>query len=223
MVSASIASVREARGLSAPTTTGLMALIVLTWGMFVASGADPVNPTPADLFKWGANATSAVQEGQWWRLLTSMFMHSGIVHLSLNVAMLWYIGQYAKRHLDQWTLRYVFLISGLVGNAVSLHLSVQTHVAVGASAAILGVIGSLLPFVWSTTRTKNERRQAIALTALVVITVILGFARQGYDQAAHIGGLCAGIAMGFLLTRMKQPLWKRQLIGVVTLCRQAPA
>ncbi len=203
------------RRVPAFVSNGLVAVIVFVWLAFVASGANPFTPTPADLFRWGANATSAAQEGQWWRLLTSMFMHSGIVHLSLNAVMLWYVGRYSSRYFDQWTLLCAFLISGLVGNAVSLHISVQTRIAVGASAAILGVIGALLPFVWHKDSTKRGRRQAVALTALAGMSVLLGFIRQGYDQAAHIGGLCAGIAIGFLLTRTTLLLWKKQLIGSV--------
>lgn len=203
------------RAVSVQVHTILIGLIILAWGISVAGGAHPIAPRPEDLFKWGANATSAVQNGQWWRLVTAMFMHSGIVHLSLNVAMLWYIGKFARHHFDQWTLLSIFMISGVVGNAVSLHLSVQDHVAVGASAAILGLIGSLLPCVWQrAANRKKERRQAIALTALVGITVALGFVRQGYDQAAHLGGLCAGIAMGVFLTRTKLPIWKTRLFGI---------
>lgn len=181
----------------------LVALNVGVWVANVAGGMSPMQPLPADLYRWGANSAWAVgQEQAWWRLLASTFLHGGLIHLAMNMVGLWGAGTLLCRLLGNGQFLLLYLASGLAGASASLHFSAQTAVSVGASGAVFGVLAALIVVV---------RRERAALPQSVVRGIFTseavfllyalgnGFARSGIDNAAHVGGLLAGAGMGWLL------------------------
>jgi rhomboid protease GluP len=153
---------------------------------------------------WGANFGPATQDGEWWRLGSAMFLHFGIVHLALNTWSLWDVGQLVERMYGWWRFLCIYLLSGLVGNLVSLVVQGNSAVSGGASGAIFGVYGAVLVFLW-------RERAAIShhefrwlfwgALSFAVLTIILGYIIPGIDNAAHIGGFMTGILASIVFSQ----------------------
>lgn len=190
----------------------LLGCMVFVWLASTICGTNPISPTPESMFAWGANSTSAVQSGQWWRLISSIFIHAGVAHLVLNAITLWYVGRLMLRYTDDQVLLLVFIISGLVGNAVALHFGLQARIGAGASAAVHGLIGALLPVLFRAGAAGKERRIAISLVVLIITTLVFGVARNNIELSAHIGGLSSGLIMGFAHRSQSRPIESRVLL-----------
>lgn len=183
---------------------GVVGVNVAVWLANVASGMSAFKPLPADLLAWGANsAASVVEDRQYWRLLTAIFLHGGFLHLALNMLGLWQAGKQLNRLHGNFQFLLIYLASALTGSALSLHFSAQQSVSVGASGAVFGVLGALLVAMY------QHRGQIPGITSKNVMTsqgvflayaLVQGFSKQGIDNAAHVGGLVAGCVLAWLLT-----------------------
>ncbi|WP_295960896.1 rhomboid family intramembrane serine protease [Rhodoferax sp.] len=181
---------------------GLIALNVAVWAWMVARGVDAFHPPAELLLQWGGNAASEVQRGQVWRLLTATFVHSGIVHLVMNMLGLWAIGQTAERIYGHRVFLGIYLGSALAASALSLHFSAQKTVSVGASGAVFGLAGVVLVAVLRHRDTMPRlfgKQMLRGIGFFVVYSLAQGFLQAGVDNAAHVGGLLAGALMGCIL------------------------
>jgi membrane associated rhomboid family serine protease len=159
----------------------------------------------------GALVPDLVQQGEWWRLFTAMFLHAGVTHILFNMMSLFFLGTWAERLYGSWKFLLIYLGAGLCGSGASLVRSVmagQTHVpSVGASGAIFGIAGALITVRFQKSEVIPLRlRQRISASVVPLVVLNLAFALLSpfIDNAAHIGGLIGGIALSFLL-----PLSKR--------------
>ena len=179
----------------------LVALNIAAWLGAIVFGADPLRPTAAQLLLLGGNAASEVQQGQWWRLLTSSFLHIGPVHLALNMLGLLLVGPTVERLYGHWLFLLLYIGAALAGSAASLHFSASSGVSVGASAAVFGCAGSLLTMLVRHRRQLPQKfgRQALAGIVLVIVAALVQGLAPGVDNAAHVGGLLAGIALALIL------------------------
>ena len=179
----------------------LVALNIAAWLGAIVFGADPLRPTAAQLLLLGGNAASEVQQGQWWRLLTSSFLHIGPVHLALNMLGLLLVGPTVERLYGHWLVLLLYIGAALAGAAASLHFSASSGVSVGASAAVFGCAGSLLTMLVRHRRQLPQKfgRQALVGIVLVIVVALVQGLAPGVDNAAHVGGLLAGIALALIL------------------------
>ena len=179
----------------------LVALNIAAWLGAIVFGADPLRPTAAQLLLLGGNAASEVQQGQWWRLLTSSFLHIGPVHLALNMLGLLLVGPTVERLYGHWLFLLLYIGAALAGSAASLHFSASSGVSVGASAAVFGCAGTLLTMLVRHRRQLPQKfgRQALAGIVLVIVAALVQGLAPGVDNAAHVGGLLAGIALALIL------------------------
>jgi membrane associated rhomboid family serine protease len=129
-----------------------------------------------------------VATGEYYRLLTSMFLHHGLLHLMFNMYALMMVGQAVERALGRWRFVTLYLIAGLAGSAASYAFSPGGFSA-GASGAVFGLFGAY--FVIQ----KRLRVDTSQIATLIGINVVIGFVISGIDWRAHIGGLAAGAAM----------------------------
>ncbi len=158
------------------------------------------------MYRHGACWAPDVEDGEYWRLVTSMFMHFGVVHLMYNMLCLFTLGDLLERIAG--TVRYliIYLAGGLIGNVVSVVIALKMGnlaVSAGASGCIFAVIGALLWLVIL----NNGRLGGIRLDRMILMIVLMaaqGFVEGGTDNAAHLGGLAAGFLLGVLLLRKKQ-------------------
>ena len=141
------------------------------------------------LIMFGANNRYLVQQGEIWRLVTSMFLHIGIAHLLVNMYSLYIIGRQLEGFLGKIKYLIVYLGSGILGSLLSI--VVHSSISAGASGAIFGLLGSLLYFgyhyrLYLGTVLKTQ------VIPIIVINLLIGFLVPGIDNFAHIGGLVGG-------------------------------
>jgi rhomboid protease GluP len=151
---------------------------------------------------WGANFGPATKDGEWWRLATAMFLHFGLLHLAMNMAALFDSGRLVERMFGHVRFATLYLLSGLFGNLLSLFVQGNHAVSGGASGAIFGVYGGLIIFLWRHRREVHPEEFKWLFGGAILfscLTLVLGFSITGIDNAAHIGGLVAGIVLGVVL------------------------
>jgi rhomboid protease GluP len=145
-----------------------------------------------------ASVPAAIADGEWWRLLTPMFLHSPdfIFHILLNMYVLYIYGPNVEQAFGTRRFVVMYLICGFTGAVASYNLSDCRAFGVGASGAIFGIAGVLLMFLYkrrSSTFVANAYRSILMFVGL---NLAIGFLIQGIDNWAHIGGLLGGIALG---------------------------
>ncbi len=139
-----------------------------------------------------------VNQGEWWRLGTSAFLHYGPLHLAMNMFGLYFGGSILEQVVGRWRFLLLYVVSGLAGAAGALMWSPNAATA-GASGAIFGIFGALFVL---------ERRGIIAtggqVGALIVLNLVLTFAIPGISVGGHVGGLVAGGALMFAFDRFRR-------------------
>jgi len=172
--------------------------------MTLDSGA-LLQPPTETLLDWGANYGPWTLDGQWWRLLTCTFVHIGIIHIGLNMWVLWNIGQLVERLAGNAGFLLLYLLSGLFGSLASVYWN-PAVLSAGASGAVFGAFGGLMGFVLL--RGDSIPKGVLGPLrnsglSFLFYNMIFGFSIPGIDMAAHLGGLAAGFACGLILS---QPL-----------------
>jgi membrane associated rhomboid family serine protease len=194
-------TVRRARartgGVEAPAVLALVALNVLVYLVTVAQGAGPNDPGGSLFIDW-ALAGVAVADGDWYRLVTAMFLHAGLLHLAFNMLALWWLGSIVEQAIGTLRFLLVYLVSGLAGSAGALLLSDPRAITVGASGAIYGILGALL--ILEYTQTGSLAGQAMTL---IVVNLALTFAIPNISIGGHLGGLAGGIAATYALAQTR--------------------
>ncbi len=166
------------------------------------------------MYQKGAMLASAVLEDkEYYRLLTSMFMH-GIRHIINNMIVLWALGDNLERALGHLKYFVFYLCCGIGANSISMAVSGPNAMVVsaGASGAIFGVVGGLLYAVIAN-RGQLEDLSAQQLTFMVVLSLYMGYASSGVDNVAHVSGLILGILFGIFLYRKPEKYygqWRNQ-------------
>lgn len=193
----------DAIGASSVVTPALVAMngLAFVWSLY--AGAGILTPHAAALIRAGGNFGPFTLDGQWWRLLSSLFLHFGLLHLVINMWALWQSGRLAERLFGsmQFVLLYVF--AGLCGNVGSLLWNPEVNTA-GASGALSGVLGALLAFILRTrTRVPLEASSGLRISGSVfaLYSVANGLTHSGCENSALLGGALGGLAMGWLLAR----------------------
>lgn len=204
--------------------TGYVVTPILIWlnvGVFIlmaVSGVDVLQPTGADLVRWGSSYTPLTAGGQPWRLLTCCFLHIGILHLVFNMYALMQIGPILEPLMGGRQFTIAYLTAGLMGSVVSLwwHDSVN---GAGASGAIFGMYGVFLALL-TTNWLAAPVRKALLRSILTFVGFNLFVGMQSHiDNAAHIGGLLSGAFTGYgyylFVLRANQPASRALLPMIV--------
>lgn len=226
----------------APGTYLLLAINTAVFLWMVAHGVSISMPTDQQLVHYGANVTLLVLHGQWYRLLTAIFVHVGWIHIASNMWCLWNLGILGEPLIGPWGMVAVYMITGVAGNLLSMGTDVvlynvfHDHYALiipgaGASGAVFGIAGILivllsnrkLPFSWS--ELKRLRSSVIKFAA---INLIIGLGTRvvpvgiSIDNSAHIGGFLSGLAIGVpLIPRMtagRERYFARQRVTFAIAC-----
>ncbi|WP_158545067.1 rhomboid family intramembrane serine protease [Dyella monticola] len=196
----------------APVTPVLVAINVLVFVAMCVGGVGFFAPNGNDVVHWGSNFGPLTMGGQWWRLFTSLFVHFGIIHIACNMLVLLASGSLIERLFGSSRFLLLYLFAGLCGSMASLLWNPAVNSA-GASGAIFGIYGGLIAFVMNSRNgvpvavMVGQRNSALFFA---FYNLVFGFAHSGIDNAAHIGGLVGGFAMGLVLAR---PLRKESRIG----------
>lgn len=188
----------------APATTVLLIVNLLMFAvswMATASGGNAGGLSilwgmnSEALYRLGASFPPSIFQGhQWWRLVTANFLHGGLIHIGFNMMVLMDIGPVVEEVYGSARFLFLYVATGVGGFLLS---ALVGHVSVGASAAILGLIGVMIAI---TTKRGGIHMQELRsrLISWVVTIFVLGFLMRGVDNWAHFGGLAAGFGLGRL-------------------------
>jgi rhomboid protease GluP len=186
---------------SFPVTIALIAANALVFLAMVLSGASAFLPTPQQAIAFGADFGPLTLNGQWWRLVTSMFVHFGLVHLGLNMWCLWNLGRAAERLLGRFSYLLAYFVSGIFGSIASVYWH-PLATGAGASGAIFGLAGTLVAFVYlkkTPAHLQTSSNMLGSLGTFIAYNLVFGAAIPGISNAAHLGGVVMGFAVGALL------------------------
>jgi rhomboid protease GluP len=178
------------------------------------------------LVRMGAKVNALVVTGDWWRLITATFLHAGLLHIALNGWALYIIGIDLEAFFGRWRFAAVYAIAGLAGSVASFAFTPYEAVGVGASGAIFGLIGALAVFYGINRYLFGKRGTFQFWNIIVVIVLNLGLGVSGIfpiDNSAHIGGLIAGAAVGFVLCpRYRLGEWTNPLVRQLVNTNKSP-
>ncbi|MGM9987127.1 MAG: rhomboid family intramembrane serine protease [Bacillaceae bacterium] len=171
----------------------LIGIQVLVFILMTLKGG---STNPYVLIQFGAKFDPLIDQGEWWRLITSIFLHIGFLHLLMNTFALYYIGTQLERLIGNIRFIVIYLLAGVVGSYSSYIFN--DGIGAGASGAIFGCFGAL--FVVSILYKKFIPKEVIKnIVVLIGINLLFGFLVPSIDNAAHIGGLLTGILLMFII------------------------
>nr|WP_312114052.1 rhomboid family intramembrane serine protease [Moraxella sp. CTOTU47915] len=200
-----------------------LALVVMCVGVFALQlffGVNPTNPTNQALIAWGANFLPFSLGEAPWRLVTSLFLHIGFMHLLFNMFALYYFGQVAERMFGAVNFLALFLLSGVGGNLLNNYLGLHSVMAgeppiisAGASGGIMGIGMALLVTALTKTSFNNFALNFRSLLIVMVINLGYGFLVGGIDNASHVGGAIIGGLLGIVYVMQYRVIRQQQIFA----------
>jgi rhomboid protease GluP len=189
------------RVLKRSPATGVL-LIAIVAGALIQAAVGAWGNSNA-LAGFGANRSWPVIEytGQYWRLLTSMFLHGGFIHLAMNLLALYQLGSLYELMFGTRRFITIYFVTGIVASITSMLRLPLYGSSVGASGAIFGILGA---FVFSIRRSPRYRNDPAARGLVgqcvfwIIANIMFGLQVEQIDNAAHIGGLVAGLLLGYV-------------------------
>ena len=154
------------------------------------------------LWRFGLRADS-IARGEYYRFITSMFLHSGIMHLASNAVYLYYFGVRSEKLLGTGKFLLLYLMSGLCGGLLSVFLGDGYGVSIGASGAIYGLLGAMLLL----TKKRGSQYTGMSYSTMLLLAataICMGFFEPNVDNLGHIGGFLGGMLMFALLLQGKR-------------------
>jgi rhomboid protease GluP len=150
-----------------------------------------------------------LENGQWYRIITAIFLHGGFVHFLSNSIVLFFLGSHLERLIGSLRYIIIYMISGIVSSLFVVYFGGYTVVTIGASGSIFGIVGALLLLTflrktWFSEQSKRSIRQ------LVIINLVLTFAIPNISIPGHLGGLIAGVIF-FYFFIPKTPVFQKKV------------
>lgn len=207
-------------GAASPWTCVTNLLVALNVAVFILMGflgagwLEATNLMPYILY--GANNGGATTDGEWWRLVTCMFMHYGVIHLAMNMWALFQTGHLLERLLGRALYTLVYLGSGIIAGFASIFWNGDRIWSAGASGAVFGVYGALLGYML---REKHALPRSVfqpiikSTLFFAGYNVLYGLAHPRIDNSAHVGGFLSGIVLGWLIALPVDPAARARLVG----------
>jgi rhomboid protease GluP len=148
----------------------------------------------------GAKNNDAIIAGEYWRLITPMFLHGGFLHLAFNSYFLYQVGPQVEKAFGHFRFMAIYFLSGLGASIASFAFTPGS--SVGASGALFGLIGALVPLLYRNRDVLAHTRSRISsIVQVILINLLIGFTARGLiDNWGHIGGLVAGLSLAWLTT-----------------------
>ncbi|SCG59674.1 rhomboid family intramembrane serine protease [Micromonospora coxensis] len=169
-------------------------------------GGTPLTQWGAVLAEWPPQfPVEGIVTGEWYRLVTAMFLHYGLVHLLLNMWALWVLGRDLEALLGPLRFLALYLVAGLGGNVAAYLFSSPNSASAGASTAIFGLFAAVFVLM------RRLGRDTSAIVPILVINLIFTFTVPGISIPGHVGGLVTGAAMGWVLAyapRMRRSVFQ---------------
>ena len=203
-------------GRPARVTWLFIAASVLVWLMTEWFGSSMDART---LVRFGANVPTLVTHGEWWRLVSSIFLHVGWLHLFFNSYACYLFGNFVERATGRWSVFVVFMFSGVVGSAVSALLGAHV-VSAGASGAVFGLLGTATAIALrfrGSFPTEMRRMYIFSFLFIAAMEMVFGLVETRIDNLAHGGGFAAGLLVGLFVAPGSGGKLRRRAFQVASL------
>ena len=162
-----------------------------------------------DIFYFGVSVNGLILEGEWWRIITSMFLHGGFMHVLLNMFSLFLFGPELEKIAGKTRFLAIYLLSGIGGGLATLLTQHAMYATVGASGAIFGIFGAYAAILYRYRHSMPQLRQVIL--PIIIISVILTFLQPNVNESSHIGGLATGFVIGMFFFKPKPTVvWRNR-------------
>ena len=192
-----INKVMKLAGSNLYATYAIIAINLIVFILMAINGAGVFEANPDVHIKWGSNYTALTMSGEWWRLITNIFIHFGIIHLVMNTYALYMAGVYLEPMLGKTKYLAAYLCTGVIASIASLWWHKAGVNSAGASGAIFGLYGVFLALLFTNLIPKQVRVALLQSIGIFVLYNLFYGMKSGIDNAAHIGGLLSGMIIGF--------------------------
>jgi rhomboid protease GluP len=179
-------------------TYAIIAINTLIFILMAVNGAGIFEANGLVHIKWGSNYTPLTLSGDWWRLVTNIFIHFGIIHLLMNMYCLYTVGIYLEPMLGKVKYTAAYLCTGVLASLVSLWWHKDGVNSAGASGAIFGMYGLFLALLTTSLIPQQVRQPLLQSIGLFVVYNLVYGMKGGVDNAAHVGGLLSGFVIGYI-------------------------
>jgi len=172
---------------------------------------------PIEYIRFGAAARYLIFQGEWIRLITPVFLHGGLLHLTMNILGLINIGRVLLRFFDKYVLFFIFITGAIIGNVVSLFFS-SALLSVGASGGVFSILGALLLYLIWHRREINKlvfQKIVVNFAVILAIQVIFGLQNSNIDNFAHLGGFAGGIVLTALSLWIRNTVFYKYYLNFV--------
>jgi rhomboid protease GluP len=204
-----------------PLTKAFLTINIIVFLLMAFAGGSTNQTT---LMAFGVKSNAEIAQGQWWRFITPIFIHIGLLHLLFNSYALWIVGPQVEKLYGSASFVVLYMLTGIAGVAGSYFYHPYS-ISAGASGAIFGLFGVLLVFGF---RYRNaippdfKRAVGTGILPVIVINLIIGFTIPAIDNSAHISGLLAGAILALLVPFLKpgtdpDPLFKTAQVLLLAL------
>lgn len=173
-----------------------------------------------ELINMFGNNYELVQNGEFYRLFTCMFVHADILHILFNMIALYSIGPVVERYYGKSKFLLIYLVSGLLGSIFSGVFMTADSISIGASGAIFGLLGSICYFTYYYRATLQGILRG-SIMPVIIINLVIGFLSSSIDLSAHIGGLIGGILISMAIGIGDKHRKSDQINGLVVLVLMA--
>lgn len=179
-------------------TYAIMAINILVFLLMALNGAGIFEANSRVHIHWGSNFAPLTLSGDWWRLITCTFLHFGIIHLAMNMYCLYMVAMYLEPMLGKWRFVTAYLATGALASVASLWWHSEPTNSAGASGAVFGMYGVFLALLTTNLIPKQLRQSLMGSIGIFVLYNLFNGVKGSVDNAAHIGGLLSGIAIGYV-------------------------
>jgi membrane associated rhomboid family serine protease len=181
----------RARGERSEVTKLLVGVNVAMFLITLSSGANLGGPGSSDLYRRFALVPPAIAHGDWYRLISAMFLHYNIWHLAVNMYALWIMGNALEGMLGRLRYLTLYFVAGIGGSIFSFAAGPVFAQAAGASGAIFGLFGAFFVIL------RRRNLETGGIVAMIALNLVFSFSFPGIDWRGHVGGLIAGGAIGY--------------------------
>lgn len=186
-----------------PVVSTIIALNIIVYLITLIPG------TGIEILYKGASVNGLIAEGEWWRLLTSMFLHAGFLHILFNMFSLFLFGPELEKIAGKMRFLTIYFLAGNFGGIATFAFEKDPlYASVGASGAIFGIIGAFGALLYYMRHVMPQLRQIIL--PIIVVSVIMTFLQANINIMAHLGGLVTGFILGLFYFKPKNMLRWRQ-------------
>lgn len=193
------------------------ALLILLAVVFLMESLAGGSENVSTLIAFGAKINYLVQEGQWWRLITPMFLHIGVLHILMNGVTLYFVGNILEPLIGHVRFFVIFILSGITGNLASFAFGATNSISAGASTSLFGMFAAFLALAVIYRENHFLGEMGKTFLALIILNLLMDLTMTSVDIWGHVGGALGGFLLGtaFGLPGIKRPNIVIRIVAVL--------